>query len=52
MNPFKMESIITEMAQGYTKNFMLNSAEHEMFMLINGKMTIFVGILTFMNRKK
>ena len=31
--------------------FMLNSAEHEMFLLINNKMQTIVGILTFMNMK-
>ena len=37
--------------QGYIKNFMLKSAEHEFFLLINVKMPIDVGILTFMSRK-
>ena len=31
--------------------FMLNSAEHELFMLINVEMPTVVGILTFMSRK-
>ena len=30
--------------------FMLSSTEHELFLLINVKMPIMVGILTFMNR--
>ena len=31
--------------------FMLNSAEHDFFLLINVEMPTIVGILTFMNRK-
>ena len=38
--------------QGYKKFVMLNSAEHEHFLLINVKMPTIVGILTFMSRKK
>ena len=30
---------------------MLNSAEHEIFLLVNDKMPTIVGILTFMSRK-
>ena len=33
------------------KNFMLNSAGHEFFLLINVKMPTIVGILTFMSWK-
>ena len=33
------------------KSFMLNSAEHEIFLPINDKMLTIVGILTFMSRK-
>ena len=39
------------LAQGYKICFMLNSAEHESFPLINVKMPTVVGILTFMSRK-
>ena len=31
--------------------FMLNSIEHEIFLLLNVKMPTIVGILTFMSRK-
>ena len=37
--------------RGYTTFFMLNSIEHEIFLLINVKMPTVVGILTFMSRK-
>ena len=37
-------------SQGY-KNVMLNSAEHDFFLLINVKMPGAVGILIFMSRK-
>ena len=33
------------------KNILLNSAEHEFFLLINVKMQTFVGILTFVSMK-
>ena len=33
------------------KSFMLNSGQHEIFLLINVKMPTIVGILTFMSRK-
>ena len=33
------------------KKFMLISAEHEIFLLINVKMLTIVGVLTFMSRK-
>ena len=38
--------------QGYKTVFMLNSTEHEIFLLINVKMPTIVGTLTFMSRKK
>ena len=37
-------------SQGYKTRFVLNSAEHEIFLLINVKMPTIVGILTFMSR--
>ena len=37
--------------RGYKTFFMLNSAEHEFFLVINVKMPTMVGILTFMSRK-
>ena len=37
--------------RGYKIFSMLNSAEHEVFLLINVKMPTIVGILTFMSRK-
>ena len=37
--------------RGYKTFFMLNSAEHEIFLLINVKMPTTVGILTFMSKK-
>ena len=37
--------------RGYKENFMLNSAEHEIVLLINVKMPTNVGILTFASRK-
>ena len=40
-----------DMGQGYKPFLMLNSAEHEIFLLINVKMPTIVGILTFMSRK-
>ena len=36
----------------YKTFFMLNSTEHEIFLLINVKMPAIVGILTFMSGKK
>ena len=39
------------LALSYEKKFMLNSAEHESFPLINVKMPILVGILTIISRK-
>ena len=42
---------ITKRSQDYKNNFMLNSAEHEIFLLTNVKVPIIVGILTFMSRK-
>ena len=33
------------------KKILLNSAEHEIFLLINVKMPTIVGILTFMSKK-
>ena len=38
-------------SRGYNNISMLNSAEHEFFLLINVKMRTTVGILTFMTRK-
>ena len=38
-------------ARGYKTFFMLNSTEHEIFLLINVKMPTIVGILTFMSGK-
>ena len=40
----------SDLARGY-KKFMLNSAEHDFFLLINVKMPTIVGVLTFMSRK-
>ena len=37
--------------QSNKSNFMFNSAEHEIFVLINIKMPTAVGILTFMSMK-
>ena len=37
--------------RGYNTFFMLNSTEHEIFLLINVKMPTIVGILTFMSGK-
>ena len=37
--------------RGYKTFFMLNSTEHEFFLLINVKMLTIVGILTFINGK-
>ena len=37
--------------QGYKAFFMLNSTEHEIFLLINVKMPTIVGILTCMSGK-
>ena len=37
--------------RGYQTFFMLNSTEHEFFLLINVKMPTVVGILTFISRK-
>ena len=37
--------------RGYKTLFMLNSAEHDFFLLINVKMPTIVGILTFMSTK-
>ena len=37
--------------RGYKTFFMLNSTEHEFFLLINVKMPTIVGILTFINGK-
>ena len=56
-NPAKAESrlsvcyLCTKRSQDYKNNFMLNSAEHEIFLLTNVKVPIIVGILTFMSRK-
>ena len=36
-------------SRGYKTMFMLNSAEHEIIMLINVKMPTIVGILTFIS---
>ena len=57
-NLFKLggETIIDSLTQtcnrprGSKIFFMLNSIEHEIFLLINVKMTTIVGILTFMSR--
>ena len=38
-------------ARGYKTFFMLNSGEHEIFLLISVKMPTIVGILTFISRK-
>ena len=38
-------------ARGYKTFFMLNSTEHEFFLLINVKMPTVVGILTLRSRK-
>ena len=38
-------------AQGYKTIFMLNSTEHEIFMLINVKMPTIIGILKFLSMK-
>ena len=37
--------------RGYKTCFMLSSTEHELFLLINVKMSTIVGILTFMSGK-
>ena len=37
--------------RGYKTFFMLNSKEHEFFLLINVEMPTFVGILTFLSRE-
>ena len=39
-------------SRGYKNIFMLNSAELEIFLLINVKMPTIVGILTFISRNK
>ena len=44
-------SIEKDWPQDYRRNFMLNSTEHDFFLLINVKMPAVVGILTFMSRK-
>ena len=40
---------VTFWPQGYKTFFMLNSTEHEIFLLINVKMPTTVGILTFLS---
>ena len=41
----------TTRPRGYKKNFKLNSAEQEIFLLINVRMPTNIGILTFMSRE-
>ena len=41
----------TTRARGYKTFFMLNSTEHEIFLLINVTVPTIVGILTFMSGK-
>ena len=42
---------LTNRPRAYKKNFMLNSAEHEIFLLINVKMPTILGILIFTSKK-
>ena len=42
---------VSSRPRGYKTFSMLNSTEHEIFLLINVKMPTIVGILTFMSRK-
>ena len=48
---YHMNERINIMPQVYKTFFMLNSAEHDFFLLINVKMPSIVGILKFMSKK-
>ena len=46
-----LQTLIQVWPRGYKTFFMLNSTEHEIFLLINVKMPTIIGILTFMSGK-